>query len=421
MRRGIAVLVLILIFGGVVMAADSNPGQSAEDLKKQMEILQQQLALTNAQIALDTARQTQEAQVTKALTEALKNQANLQSEQAKLPLAELAGVKAALSGMQLPAGKSGTFQITAGGAGTSLLRSKLPMLKLLDDVAGELHRQLPNGAVIVTEPQLEQAYQADITLKRIHDQTEKLKKATVEAKPKVSVAQPMVIPQVAAAAYSLGFVLDTVNSMAKLFRVDRKVDIYSADAEAGQILGYMLEGKNTKFVANPAMVRAEVLTGVDSLLSKLNDLQIESQQADDLLSQLKKIEEDEAKTKPSSSQLPAASIVSGLKAQIEAARTLIDGLHPSKKPEAFWAQVKGQLISETLRDQKRLLIEAKAQALQITESRWYASDRLMIGGEIQVAYRILSKDGKVEKTGVILKTSDMEEVSFKKMFAISFP
>jgi hypothetical protein len=383
-------------------------------------LLQQHLALVNAQVALNTAQQTQEAQLAKAVTEALKNQATeqfaLESEQAKLPLAELAGVQAALGNAQLPTGKSGTVQVAAGVAGTQLLRSKKPMLELLAEVADELIDQLPDGAVVVTEAQLDQAYQAEITLSLVDHQIQNLEEAIKAASPPTVPAQvAMALPAFAAAAYSLGFVLDTVNSLAKLFRVDRKVDVFAADTEAPQMLGYLLEGRGRKFVANPAMMRDQASTEAETLLDKLNTLLGAVHKGDDLLAQLKKIEEGEAKKKPSSSQLPAASVVTELKAQIEAARSLLDGLHPSKKPDAFWAQVKGQLISSTLKKRDRLLLEAKAQALQITESRWWKSDVVSIGGEVQVAYRILNPDGTVKKADVILKVSKAKSTSLRRL------
>jgi len=408
------------------MATDKSPDEQIADIKKQMDILQQQLALVNAQLALDTANQTQEAQLAKVVAEALKNQVaaqfNLESEQAKLPLAELAGVKAALGSMQLPTGKSGTVQVAAGTSGTALLRSKGPMLRLLDGVADELKKQLPNGAVIITEAQLDQAYQANFTLKRIDDQTQKLNAARDVVMQKMPVMAPiMVVGEFAAAAYSLGFVLETVNSLAKLFRVDRKADVFAADTEALQMLGYLLEGNGSNFVANPAMIRKEVLTEAEELLKKLNDLLKAIHSGNDVLAQLKKIEEEEAKTKQSPSKLPAADVVTELKTQIEAANSLLDGLHPGKKPDAFWAQVKGQLIWKALENRDRLLLEAKAQVLQITESRWWRSDCISMSGEVQVAYRILDKDGKVTKTGVILKASKAERTSFNEMPEFSFP
>lgn len=407
------------------MATDNSQDNQISGLTKQVEILKKELELVKVQAELDAAKQNQQAQLNSAVADALKNQLtaqyNLESEKAKLPLAELAGIKAALGTTQLPTGQSGTVKVAAGTAGTALLRSKGPMLMLLDSIAEELKQQLPNGAVIVNEAQLDQAYQADFTRKRVTDQTEDLKKAIEAATPPPPVARPMGIAPVVAAVYSLGFVLDTVNSFAKLFRVDRKVDVFATDTEALQMLGYMLEGKASNFVANPALIRGQALTEANNLATQLSSLHSTIYKGDDLLGQLKKIEEEEAKTKPDSSQLPAANVVTELKAQIDSARSLLDGLHPNKKPEVFWTQVKGQLISEAMKDRDRLLLEAKSQAIQITETRTWRSDRLSMCGEVQVAYRILDKDGKIKKTGVFLKASKVEGTSFNEMSEFSFP
>lgn len=453
MRWNTLILVFTFFWGGFAMATDPSQIDELAQLKKQIEGLQQQLAVMNAQRAVDVAKQTQDAQLTQAVTEALKNQAttqlnlinaqialdtakqtqeaqlakavaealksqataqfNLEAEQAKGPFAELSGIKAATSGMQLPTGKSGTVQVAVGTAGTALLRSKRPMLHLLDTVADELAKQLPNGAVIVTDAQLEQAYQAEFMAQRIEKQTKNLSEADKQAKPTVPKLTMAIAPTIAA-AYSAGLILDTVNSLGKLFRVDRKADVFAADVEAGQMLGYLLEARNPKFTANPAVMRKEVLNEANSLLERLTDLLKAVQAGEATLAQLKKIEEGEAK------QLPAAEKVAELNAQLTSAKSLFDSLDPSKKTDQFWAQVKGQLLSAAIKGRDRLSIEAKGQALQITESRWYASDRMNIGGEIQIAYRILNQDGGLTKAGVILKASKAEETRFDEMPEASF-
>lgn len=454
MRRSALILIFTLFFTEFAMATDPSPTDEYAQLKSKVEMLQQQVTFLNAQRAVDVAKQTQDAQLTQAVTEALKNQAtaqlnlintqialdtakqtqeaqlakavadalknqataqfSLESEQAKGPFAELSGIKAATSGMQLPTGKSGTVQVAVGTSGTALLRSKGHMLRLLNTVANDLARQLPNGAVIVTESQLEQAYQADFTAQRIEQQTSNLTKANQSVKPAEPAARPMMIAPVVAAAYSAGLILDTVNSLGKLFRVDRKVDVFAADIEAGQMLGYLLEAKGSKFIANPAVMRKEVLNEANSLLKKLTDLSKAVQDGEGTLAQLKKLA-DEGKSKPDPIML------ADLNAQLTSAKSLFDGLDPSKKPDQFWAQVRGQLMSAVIKGRDRLLIEAKGQALQITESRWYASDRMNIGGEVQVAYRILNQDGGLTKAGVILKASKAERTSFDEMPEVSFP
>lgn len=409
------------------MAADIGTEGELAQVKKQIELLQQQLALVNAQVALDAAKQAQEAQLAKSLAEAAGAQYALVAEQAKGPFAELSGIKAATSGMQLPTGKSGEVQIAKGTEGTALLRTKGTMLQLLDSVAGELSTKLPNGAILVTEEQLEQAYQADFTRQRIADQTRSLSSATNRAAPVVSlppgkgVARIMVMPEVVAAAYSASLVLDTLNSLGKLFRVDRKADVFSADEEAAQLLGYLLEAKNSKFTAKPLLIKKDAVTQANGLLDQLTALHNAIQSATDRLASLKKIEEDEAKTKPAQSALPPQERMTELNAQLTGAKALLESLDPNKKAEAFWNQVKGQLLSAAIDGRDRLLIEAKGQALQISESRWYTSDRIKTVGEILVAYRVQDKEGATSQSGVVLKASDAKTIRFDDMPEMSFP
>lgn len=69
----------------------------------------------------------------------------------------------------------------------------------------------------------------------------------------------------------------------------------------------------------------------------------------------------------------------------------------------------------------RLILETKAQALQITENFWWRSDRIRFSGAVQIAYRILDPTGAVKKTGVILKSSSLGDVNFRKEQSLSFP
>ena len=415
------------------MAPDKDHRDQVDELKKQVDLLQQQLAVITAQVSLDAAKQTQEAQTAKAVSETLKNQAAaqfaLESERAKLPLAELAGVKEALAGAQLPTGRNGSITVAAGTAGTLLPQSKFGMLGLLGYVADEFVKIQPEGAVLVNAAQLDLAYRAKFTKDLISDRSQKLSKAIdfaplPEAKPPEAqppVAGPMVLGEVMGGAYALGLVLDTVNSFGKLLRVDRKIDIFAADEEAQQLLGYLLQSKNEKFVADPAMLSDAVHTEAQTLLNALNGLLGIVHSAEDRLARLKKIEETEAAEKTSPSRLPPSHLITDLKAQTEAARTVIDGLHPVNKPDVFWAQVKGQLIRQALAGRHRLILETKAQALQITENFWWRSDRIRFSGAVQIAYRILDPTGAVKKTGVILKSSSLGDVNFRKEQSLSFP
>lgn len=403
--------------------------QDAEMIQNATKALENQataqLALVKAQILLDTARQTQEAQLGKSVADALseqtKSESSLAQQRASRPFAELLGIKAVTSGMQLPTGKQGTITVAAGTVGTALLRSNEPMLNLLATVAKELAERHPDGAVIVTDAQLDQAYQANFIVQRIEKQTSQLIAVTASLSPsKATGLTRGMLPAVMAAAYSGGMLVDMVNSLGKLFRVDRKVDVFSSDADAGRILGYLLEAQGNSFNAIPAVMREEALNQADGLMSKLAGLLNAIQGATDRLADLKNIEDEEKANPPPTSRLPDTGNITSLNAELANAKSLLESLDPSKKYDDFWAQVKGLLIGLAIKDRDRLLIEVKGQTLQITESRWFRSDRLVTSGEIQVAYRLLDKDGNLKKAAVILKASPVNESEFAGMPATSF-
>jgi hypothetical protein len=62
-----------------------------------------------------------------------------------------------------------------------------------------------------------------------------------------------------------------------------------------------------------------------------------------------------------------------------------------------------------------LFIDAKAQTIQITESRWYTSDRILATGEVQVAYRLLKADSSLERSGIILKASKSDNARIDEL------
>ena len=169
------------------MGAEPTPEQQTAQLKKDIELLTQQLGLLKAQASLESARQTNDALSARILFDALKEQTASQSAlgaaQAQLAFAELQGIRAGITGLSLPSGKEGTVRVSAGTAGTALLRSKRPMLQMLDAVADELCKICPNGAALLTEAQLAARYAAQFTLARIGDETAKLADAAKTAHP----------------------------------------------------------------------------------------------------------------------------------------------------------------------------------------------------------------------------------------------
>lgn len=356
--------------------------QQTEQLKQEVALLTQQVELLKAQSALSSA-------------------------QAQLPFAELEGIKAATSGLTMPAGKEGTVKVSAGTEGTALLRSKKAMLEVLDAAANDLIKICPTGAVILSEEQLGQALAAQFTLKLIADETSVLADATSKAKSilRIPIDKSATAASLVAGAYTAGFALDTINSLAKLLRTNRQFDVF-ADKEAIQMLGYLLEAKDKGFIVNPGLLGDKAMEEAEKLLTQLNSLATNLQMAKDTMTIIQKYSDILAKA-PANAQInmPTDEDINKLKVEIDNAISLLESLHPSKKSDAFWAQVKGQVLAANIQNKKRLFLEAKAQTIQITESRWYTSDRILATGEVQVAYRFVKPDGSVEKAGVILKAS----------------
>ena len=384
-----------------------------------------QLNLLKAQVDLNVASETQDAQVKKRVTDALREQleatSNLAEEKAKAPFSDLLGIKEATKEMQLPAGKQGTITVAAGTAGTALLRSNEPLLKLLNAVAEELAEQHPDGAVVVNEAQLDQAYQARFVSEQIEVQTSRLAAQTANLEPVTEKRLTRgVVPATVAAAYTGGMLLDVISSFGKLFRVDRKMDVFSRNPDAGQILGYLLEAQDKNFNAKPEVMREEALKQAEGLVSKLAALLSAIQGASDKLAQLNEVQ-DEEKTNPSQTpRMADGGKITLLKAELANAKSLLESLDPSKKQDDFWTQVKGLLIGVAIKGRDRLLIEVEGQAIQITESRWYRSDRLTTSGEIQVAYRLFDKEGNLRKAAVILKASPVKRRALVGTLRASF-
>ncbi len=401
--------------------------------------LTKELAEEKARAALESARQTMDAIAAKSLADALKDQATSQlalgAAQAQLPFAQLQGIKAAVSGMTLPTGKEGTVKVAAGVAGTALQRSKRPMLQLLDAVASEIARFCPHGGCLVTEEQLTQASAAQLAQLRIDHQTTRLNQAVedarryldemAEAPAAASVsassapfsaaggASMMALPTVIAGAYALGFTLDTINSLAKLLRTNRQVDLFADDTEAGALFGYLLESKNHAFDAKPGLLDHRAMQIAETLMGTLEAMGQSAHLASALLEQIA-ARSDAIKTSHAGdsgwlARIPGAGKIAAIKAEIDNAGVLLDSVHPAKKPEAFWTQVSGQAIAAKIDNQPRLIVDVKAQAVQVTESRWYASDRILAAGEVLVAYRVFGPDGVRVRSGVILKVSGTED------------
>ena len=403
--------------------------KQADLLAQELELLKQQLSVLKAQAELDSAKQSEDAKSAKALLDTLKDQITSQyglaTAQAQLPFAELQGIKAGISGLTLPTGKEGTVKVAAGTAGTALLRSKKPILELLDKVADQLTVLCPRGAVLLTEAQLGQAYMARFTLKQIADEQTKLENAAKDAMQMVPTGAPGVagFPAAIAGAYTLGFTLDTINGLVKLLRTNRQLDVFSADAEGIEILGYLLESKKKGFDVN--LLGENPISEADSLMVSLRALATKLQKGNETLAKVKKYSDDIAKAPANSpikqAEKPSDETINILKTEMEIASSLLDRLNPSKNPDSFWAQVNGQLLSAKIEKKQRLFLEVKAQAVQVTESRWYTSDRILATGEIQVGYRIFNPDGSLENSGIIMKASSPDKARIDKLEKLEWP
>ncbi|QDV37402.1 hypothetical protein [Tautonia plasticadhaerens] len=423
-----------------------------------IEQLEKELKELKARASLETERQTQDTLAMKAMVDALKDQAvsqyALASSQAQAPFAELQGIKEGLAGLSLPEGKEGTVKVSAGTPGAGLLRSKRPMLQLLDDVAAELIPYCQGGAVLMTKDRLAQADSAMLTLKRIDDQRKRLTDVLVIAQADLDrmaeeegeeaseleggrgldEAGPRALtpafPAGIAGAYALGTALDTVNNLAKILRADRRLDVFGADSEAENLLVHLLEArslqsKDNPFIANPGATGEKAMTIAESLLESLGEFGEAARRAGVLLERIKGLSDSIARDHPDdpawqARRPPEANVVL-LKAVIDDAASLLDGLNPTKKLDEFAALLSGKAIAEGARDKLHLFLDVKAQTIQVTESRRFSGDRILATGEVQVAYRILDSDGTPIRSGVILKASKSEDSRFDRLEILKWP
>jgi protoporphyrinogen oxidase len=100
-----------------------------------------------------------------------------------------------------------------------------------------------------------------------------------------------------------------------------------------------------------------------------------------------------------------------LKGDIDSAKALLDAVNPSKNPDAFWAQVAGQVKRKRIRGKARISLITKAQTAVTQEKRTWRSDRLIGSGEIQVLFRVTDSSGTYLISGVLLRTTPMRNAS----------
>lgn len=327
-------------------------------------------------------------------------------------------VKEALSGLTIQ-GKEGTIAVNKGTDGALLLRAKGEMLEALDSIAQEIVQRLPPDQaqfVIASRADLESAYKSEVLLQRIDTQKTCLEQAQERVKPQRDMPGKDTMeafPAVMAGVESVGLVLGALNDLSKFFRVDRAISIFEGGEEAQQILETLLEAHAAK--SNPKKeltirlhdLNEDVVLEATAFLTKLNQLKTSYDQASDLVSTIQK-QADAAKQSAGSPKpdAPAAhQAVTDLKGEIDNVKTLIDSVNPSKNPDAFWAQVAGQVKRKSTKGKARIILNTKAQTGVTLEKRTWRSDRLVGSGEIQGLFRVTDASGNYLASGVLLRTT----------------
>lgn len=342
-------------------------------------------------------------------TELLTEQKNLKDKKAEMDSAKLTEIATALSDLKskLPEGKKGTITVAAGNDNTALLRSNRPMLELLDEVADTLVKECSEETVLMTEEQLKKAYTSTYMSCLIDEKTGVLKElngAMTQAQEKEEEERkeqriPPVIPLFDEA-------LGLVESVSKLFRVDRELAVFK-EGEAEKLLKHLLDSKKgSRIVIYPEGLAGKAEKEAKALWKKRTDLSRELETAKTNMERIKKM------------QGADPAVIAALKMNTEQASPLLEALD---KSENFWAQVEGQVIASAIKGKDLLYLDVQAQTVQVKESRWYASDRILAVGEVQVLYRLLDPDGSVKKSGVILKSSETDNMCLNKLEPINWP
>jgi len=351
----------------------------------------------------------QNLQLLKKKKELVEQQLVRKEAESKNTLSELEQMKKALSDLKLPEGKKGEITIAAGGENTALLRSKRPLLALLDDVANELTQNIcPEGTVLLTEDQLKKAYEAKFKSNLIDDQItyltetiEKIQKEEIPTTKFISTAGVAIFTEIAGASLNLA------KSISELFRVDREFELFQNKNEADKILRYLLDSKNNheKVVTNPEVNKDKIVEEAEKLWKKLEKLTYKLHTVKKSLDQIKNLSNTDG------------DMVDAHITQIE---SLLEELHLFKHSDNFWKHVEGEVLAATISEKSLLLMEVEAQTLQVKESRWWWSERILAIGEVQVLYRLLNSDRTLNKSGIILKSSKPDNMHLNKLEALNW-
>lgn len=407
------------------MSEQSTPTQTETNLQAQIDLFKKQLEVLEAQKALDATKQAQDIALSKALLDAIKNNTEagyaLTMARSQQPFAELQGIKTGISGLTLPTGKEGTINVAAGAPGTELLRSKHALLDILSLVAAELTEISIPGAVALTPAQLDATILAEFTRDQLASHRKQLGEAIAALEPKPSAPESVrpfessAAPEIAAGIYGVGFALSTIQSLIKLFRTDRKIEIFTEDAEAMRLLLYLFEATTTTVGTACSAPLGQIIPQANELWHALQDLDKKVLAAQQILVRIAQPTKDAVKVvqdgvSTSNGASASAASVNDLQAKIADAILLYDALHPSKKAEAFWVQAHGQALAESIKDKRRLVLEISAQTVQVTESSPFQGDRLQAVADVLVTYRLLNSQNALQKSGVILQSAKIENL-----------
>ena len=382
-------------------------------MNDQIKDLQAQILLLQQQMQLSVLQQTQQLSNEQAVLTALKSQVTAQSDldkaQAQGAFAKLAGMKAGLDSVGPPPAKEGKINITTGTSGALMLKLKGPMLNGLYDSSIQIAKavkaqtsKLNGGIVVATDVEIQAALQSKVTRTSINEVAQALD-ASVTA-----VQGANVSAAVFAEAAAAGLFLRTVMDFSKFFRVDRTDTLFDAGEEANQVLRFLVENRlvaeGISLVNLSDVLPDEVEQAATDAQKTLNSLSTVYDNAAALLTNIDKMLLTDPKR-------PATVMVDRLRADAAGAKEILDALHPARKPEGFWAYVKGccnnkRMSNATGEYLARIALNVKAQTIQVTESRTWRSDKIYGSADVQIDYRIVNGKGFLLVSEILLLTFD---------------
>lgn len=397
-----------LLMGAMMpQTATATSEEQLKELQNQVAVLQQQIQLVNLQ-------QTQTASQQMAVVTALKNQVSAQSDLEKAmaqgAFAKLAGIKAGLDSVGAPVSKDGTITVSAGTAGALLLSLRKPMLEGLEKSATAIAAAVKakSPVYVGTDAQVQSALQASVLARSLEQSITALDASTKAVQDKIGRKVTAAFFTEAAAA---GLVLNTVVGLDKFFRVDTTYTVFDAGDEAQQTLMLMVQQKlGTAAYRNLAAVsisvimkQAEAAQAVLLAVKQRYDagaavvIEVSKMKADDPLR-------------------PTQDVIDRLNSDLAVAKALLDALHPALKPDGFWGYVQGLTALQQMGGAgnkffNRLVLQAKAQTIQVVEKRTWRSDKIFGRSDIQIDYRVIDSDGNLLDSGLTLATFDAADAT----------